>query len=394
MRILMITSFFKDKYSPTLGSFFLDQAIALQKSGNEVTIVYPDIYSIKHLKKYLNYNEKNEVINGVKIYRMNFFAPFKYKIHGYSNTFSNACIKMIEKNNLYKERFDVIHAQNAIWAGYAAMKISKKYGIPYVITEHSSLLGFKSSENAYLPKKKINRIYSNASSVIAVSKKLSKDVKKFYDGQIEIIGNIVDTDTYVPDDCQKNGYTFIFVATLGNMMRVKLKGIEKVIEAFSTVCSKNTLNQTKLKLKIVGVPKSMTYVSELVKNKKIEKNVEIYEPLERKKIISEMQHSDCFIMPSLYETFGLVYAEAMSAGLPIIATDVGIASEIVNNKTGILCENDVEDIAKKMMYMIDSKEKYDATFIHNFIKNIYSEESIVKEISKIYNEVERNYYGK
>ena len=41
-------------------------------------------------------------------------------------------------------------------------------------------------------------------------------------------------------------------------------------------------------------------------------------------------HADLFVMPSSYEGFGIVYAEAMRAGLAIIACDTGPAAEIVS----------------------------------------------------------------
>lgn len=43
------------------------------------------------------------------------------------------------------------------------------------------------------------------------------------------------------------------------------------------------------------------------------------------------EQADIFAMPSLYEGFGIVYAEAMRAGLPIIASDVGPVREIVRD---------------------------------------------------------------
>lgn len=50
MNIVIIPAFFQTKSRKTLGSFFLEQARALQKKGHKVTILYCDTYSIKCVK--------------------------------------------------------------------------------------------------------------------------------------------------------------------------------------------------------------------------------------------------------------------------------------------------------------------------------------------------------
>ena len=46
--------------------------------------------------------------------------------------------------------------------------------------------------------------------------------------------------------------------------------------------------------------------------------------------------ADCLVMPSHYESFGMVALEAMACGTPVIASDVGGLSQLVqHNKTGI-----------------------------------------------------------
>lgn len=60
--------------------------------------------------------------------------------------------------------------------------------------------------------------------------------------------------------------------------------------------------------------------------------------------------ADAFVMPSRWESFGLVFLEAMSFGLPILSTTTqAIPEVVVHNRTGLLSENeDVESLAHNM----------------------------------------------
>ena len=73
---------------------------------------------------------------------------------------------------------------------------------------------------------------------------------------------------------------------------------------------------------------------------------------------TEYRHCDIFIAPSRYESFGLIYAEAMSFSKPVIGTNVGGIPEVIeNDKSGFLCENEnPDDFADKLLLLINNKQ--------------------------------------
>jgi glycosyltransferase involved in cell wall biosynthesis len=106
---------------------------------------------------------------------------------------------------------------------------------------------------------------------------------------------------------------------------------------------------TGLRVRIAGDPSPMP---ELVK--KAPPNVEFLGPLCREEVDALYRGARFLVVPSLwFETFGLVAAEAMSHGVPVIASNIGALTEVVDDgATGLLFEpGNAEDLANKMLYL-------------------------------------------
>jgi len=71
-----------------------------------------------------------------------------------------------------------------------------------------------------------------------------------------------------------------------------------------------------------------------------------------------LHKSDVFVLPSLFEGIPLSIAEAMSTGLPIVASNVGgIPDMIADGENGLLCDPAAESIAQKIEQFLTSREK-------------------------------------
>jgi len=107
--------------------------------------------------------------------------------------------------------------------------------------------------------------------------------------------------------------------------------------------------------------------------------------------------SDAFVLSSRWEGFGLVVAEAMACELPVVATNTGGPSEIIDDgKTGFLAERgSPKDLAEKMQTVMDlSPEERDAFGKRGRqrIKNNYSIEQTVSDWINIYEKY--TWYGR
>ena len=387
MNIVIIPAFFQTKSRKTLGSFFLEQARALQQRGHKVTILYCDTYSIKCVKDWFAYSEeKSEIIDGIQIYRNRCFCPLKHGIEGHREAFAQGIQKLYDQY-MQENRPDIIHAHCSVWAGYAAMKLSEQIGIPYVVTEHATLFQLHRDEISEKNDRVIRKIFQKAARVICVSRAFAKLIES-YRPDIDVVGNVVNCDAFVPraDSEKHRGIRFLTVCYMEEEAQLYKKGIDILIQAWTEVVKK----YTDVKLVIGGGGSAKTKVEQWVEEQGISKYVEFTGGLDRKQVIQEMQSCDCFVLPSRYETFGVVYIEAMACGKPVIAVANGGPDDFVKPFNGLLIKPGAEELVQAVYEMIGHLTRgnyYQEEKISNYIKSKFSYEAIAEQLEAIYNSI-------
>mgnify|MGYP001569101958 CR=1 FL=1 len=152
------------------------------------------------------------------------------------------------------------------------------------------------------------------------------------------------------DDLRKKfgieGEYILFVGTLQPR-----KNITKLIEAFSK------LKNDKLKLVIVG-KKGWLYEEILTAPKKynVENRVKFLDFVEDGDLPSLYKNALCFVLPSLYEGFGLPVLEAMKNGCPVVTSNISSLPEAGGDAVLYFDPNNVDDIKEKIEKVISSPE--------------------------------------
>ena len=107
--------------------------------------------------------------------------------------------------------------------------------------------------------------------------------------------------------------------------------------------------------------------------------------LSKKEIADEMATSSFFAMPCEHETFGLVYAEAMSAGIPVIAGNQTAPKEFIDESCGILVnpfsEEEIENAMEKMM---NDYKNYDKKILRQNVVDKFGFVSFGKKLNGYY----------
>jgi len=388
MHVMFIPSWYSNPRNLTHGSFFKEQALALLNEGVKVTVAYNEIWPLPLIlknkeKKGLYYN----IEDGIKTYR--------YKNYNYlpknKNMFYlfNRRLEKLYKEILKKEgKIDIIHAQSSFWAGISASYLASKYNIPLIITEHSSFNTAIYSKDSY--RDFIINSYKKADKLIAVSNSLKNELKDLTKrNDIKVISNLIDLEEFdiKMDKQNSKQFTFFTLAYLEGD-----KGMDILINAFSN----HILNNDNSKLVIGGEGSQRSYLENLVKDLNIEDKVIFKGGLSRKEVAIEMNRCDAFVLASNYETFGVVYIEALASGKPIIGTRNGGAEYIINEDNGIIVDKkDIKALENALNYIKNNINKYNPIKIKEYCKENYSKKVIANKIINEYKEllVGKDKYG-
>lgn len=378
MKVLIIARGYPTVKYKMNGIFEFDQARALTKMGVDVVYAAIDMRSFRRWRKW---GIEKKIIEGVKVYAINIPCGRIPKRILYGVGLSG--LKYLY-SKIVKEQGepDVIHSHFAA-INYIAGKFKSSIGIPVVMTEHLSAM--MNSDIDTLLFDIAGSAYSNADRLITVSPELKSIIEKRFNIEAEYIPNIVDTTLFrfEPQNLI-NDSTFKFISIGGLIER---KRMDLTIESFIKVFK----NNDKVSLTIFGEGPERPKLEELIKENKMEERITLMGMQSRKDISEYLKESDCFVLASQAETFGVVYIEALACGVPVIGTKCGGPESFVDKNNGILIPtNKQEALEEAMIYMYQNIDKYQRENISSQTNELFSEEIVANKIMGIYRSVTTN----
>ena len=253
--------------------------------------------------------------------------------------------------------FEVLH-QHGIWMPISIYsKKLRKNGLKCVIQPHGYLLehSFKISKFkksiAFQLYEKSNLI--SADVLVACAKHEAIVLKEFFPKQeVAIIPNGISDDFF--NKPLKNIYKkskkkrLLFLGQI-----IPIKGIERVLIAINEIGLKSFSEWEFIIAGYYdqGYKKSLT---EIIKTNKMDNFVKFVDPVNGEDKVDLYDSCHIFILPSFNENFGIVVLEALSRGLPVIATMGTPWNELVNNECGFWVgnnENGIQSALNKILEM-------------------------------------------
>ena len=294
------------------------------------------------------------------------------------------------------EHIDIIHAHVSYPAGWIAMKLSEKYKIPYLITEHMGPFPFKHllKDNGDL-KDIIRKPLENADAVIAVSPSLADRIHTFGLVKPMYIPNVINEQFFKPlsgeqHKGEKDKFSFF---TLGGM--TPQKGIPDLLASIQLFIYKLPQDEkNRVEFIIGGSGEEAKKYQLLADQTGVSQWIRWLGRISREEARCHFQHCDCFVLASHHETFGVVFAEAIACGKPLIATRCGGPECIVTEKNGILVEvSNPTQLSEALMQMYKSARDYNLDVIREGFLKRFSRSAVVDQLDEIYCRVlkERNH---
>lgn len=370
MKVFVISKGMPTEKYPLNGIFEFDQAKALAKAGNDVTMLVIDFRSRSYKRKY-GFSEYEK--DGVKVFELSLPLGIYRRALPLLQHF---LVKIYKKAVKSVGKPDVIHAHFYSIAAIASV-LTKKFDVPFVVTEHSSKLNRNIKEISKLDVKLAKKAYKNADKVITVSNALAKNLKENFGVDAIVIHNIVDVAHFqYVKRTPKDVFTFVSV---GNI--IKIKGFDFLIEAFA-----DAFNDDKsVSLKIVGAGPEMGNLKTLVNQRDMNDRIFLLGEVGRDKLEEIYQEGDAFVLASRSETFGVVFIEAMATGLPVIATDCGGPRDFVNESNGYLIPvDDKQALVDALVRMRNDAFGFNALEISELSVKQFSPENIGNALTNLF----------
>jgi glycosyltransferase involved in cell wall biosynthesis len=248
--------------------------------------------------------------------------------------------------HLLKE-YDIIHFHEAEFSFPLFSFLVKK---PKILHVHGINFGF-------LQRYHLSRLMLNHSAnlYLAITKQMKRELVRLGIPENKIIyfPNSVDTRIYHPGK-EKRDNTLLYVGRLipGKCVHVLLKSLNYI--------------KTPLHLRIIGPPGwNLDYNREVLKSIETENRngkhkityLDRVDP-NSDQLVKCYQEASIFVLPSLFEPFGVVILEALACETPVVATQVGGIPEVVKNgENGLLVPvNDHLELAKAIQHLLDNKD--------------------------------------
>jgi L-malate glycosyltransferase len=324
-------------------------------------------------------------VDGISVWKIRYLPvyPFHVRFHRY---FLNNIFLKNEK------KFDIVHF-------HSPLVPSLKTNLPVVVTEHGTVRGDISNSTNKDLSSVFTKIFArefialdyeilqNSDIITTVSNSCKNEIQAMIPEkkEIYIIGNGVDTNLFCPDpEITRDQNTILYSGRLDGR-----KGVSDLLMSAVEVCEKFPNS----KFILTGRGPNRDYLEKLVRNLKLQETVTFTGYVSKDRLIKLYQSSTLYVLPSYYEGLPTTLLEAMSCGLPAIATDVDGSSEvIINNQNGILVSpKSPEELSRQIIKLLENRDQRERLALaarDHIIKN-FDWNRVADNIEKIYHSMRK-----
>ncbi|MFC1917417.1 glycosyltransferase [Chloroflexota bacterium] len=290
---------------------------------------------------------------------------------------------------------DIIHLHNfRTFQNIAVHYYARKYGVPYVLQAHGSLprIMFKKVLKKAFDVVWGKALLKDAAMVMAVTRTEADQYLNagVAESKIRIIPHGVDADEFaslplkkefkrkhgIPED--RN-----VVLYLGRIH--KIKGLDLLVKAFAEIIK----NVDNVVLVIAGPDDGyLTELHKLVAALDLGEKIIFTGALYEREKLSAYVDADVYVLPSVYEIFGITLLEALACGTPVVLTDRCGLADAIKDRAGLVVGYDQKQLQTALQQLLTDeklrygfgeagrkmvREKFDWAKITGQVENLYQE---------------------
>ena len=238
------------------------------------------------------------------------------------------------KQLISRHRYDVINTHFAIPTGPVGDWLSRKANIPNVLSVHGGDLydpsKWMSPHRHAILRSAVRSLLRKADAVVGQSSNTIDNVHRIYDAGLHCecvpLGIVRQTETPVVNR-ERYGLKQddIVLATVGRLVS------RKALDRLLTILGR--MQNTKVHLFIVGSGPQMQPLQQLTQQLGLQQQVHLLGQVDEQEKLSVLRMADIYVSTSQHEGFGIVYLEAMDAGLPVVCYDYGGQTDFLQSGT-------------------------------------------------------------
>jgi L-malate glycosyltransferase len=384
VHILVIPSWYSTPTNPVRGSFFREQAFALQKAGHQVGILVPPTrvrtwHGLTEVASHWRQSNTDITVeddSGLMTYRILWWG---WRPLVSSSARGALTLEVFNRYCREQGKPDIIHAHSALYGGFVGAWVGKHTNTPVVLTEHGTFI----VQGPILPGQAdaIRYTLQNSAKRLTVGQSLVDALRRYApELDYEILGNSIDTDFFAPNENvpPRPPFAFSVVAHLYGKKR-----IDVLLHAFA-----QAFTGQGVRLRIGGDGKERAKLERLAHELNLDQQVTFLGRLSREQVRELIWQSHAIVSSSHIETFGVTIAEAMACGKPVVATRSGGPESFVDERSGLLVERDnAPALASAMQQMVENHNNYNPAQIRALCVSRFSEQAIIQRLESIYAEV-------
>ncbi len=387
INVLVLSRNYPSTILPLLGSWVKDWAKSTL-GACQVRVVapvpyYPPLPGPSGFRRFRRVPSQ-EWRDGIQVSHPRFLTGPGYTTHNLdAQTYYWGVSKTVDR--LWQETpFDLIHAHFIYPDGVVGARLSQRYGVPLVITEHAF---WRPWLDQFPHVRKLAIPAAQASSFhIAVSQSVRQNIAQFTgeNERLRVVPVGVDLDVFTPllVGQQPDSDSILYVGRIH-----ETKGVDVLLHAMRLLVDRRSTVQ----LSLIGGSfylqnhnrevRIMRLAEELGLNQHV-RFLGIQSP---NQVAEAMRRSTLLVLPSRRETLGAVLIEALACGTPVVATRCGGPEDVVNDAVGILVpKEDPSSLAQAIETVLEQRQRYDSQVLRQYADQYFSWQSVAEKTVALY----------